>query len=182
MDGRKIAFIVIIVLIFLVFAAGTVLGASRSGGGTTFDPTQLAKQWSGLQNSLDKPPFISAQSMRVDAGGSTSADCLKLQGDLIAPAGQTCVFNVAPVEKSLIGISPAVRKLQLNLAQGDGAEIDWQGQVHQDNGNQVTVKSNQTLQPSVDSTPIDVYQAGGSLTIVCSQGAAAPACRLKLAK
>ena len=185
MDGKKIAFIIILVLIALVFAGGTVWGASKSGGqgsggGLKFDPTQIARQLGGLQDGLAKPPSLAPKDVRVDLARSTSSDCLKLQSDLVAPVSQTCMFAVAAAEGSF-GISPEVRKLQLSLAQGDAAVLTWKGQVRQDNGNLIKVTVEKDLLTG-GVFKLDIYKPGGSLTITCQKSSADSLCRLRIAK
>jgi len=187
MDKRKIFFIVIIILLVVIYTAGTVWGAtkssnSKSDSGFDLDPTQLAKQLGGIQESLAKPPALSLQEVLVDLAGSSSSDCLKLQGDLIVPAGATCRFNISAVESTLLGISPTTRRLNLTLVAGDGVELTLEEKVKQDNGNEIDVTVERTLQPAVAAKPVDVYAAGGKLTLTCQKGTSAANCRLKLAK
>jgi hypothetical protein len=181
MDKRKIFFIVVLVLLALVYIGGTVWGATRSDGEFKFDPTQIAKQLGGIQESLAKPPPVAPKELRVNLSGSTSADCVKLQNTLIAPLNQTCTFTILPVEESLIGINPAVRKLQLTLIQGDAATLTWQGQVRQDNGNLIKVKIDKDLLPA-GGVQLDVYQPGGSLILICQKSAADALCRFQMSQ
>lgn len=171
MDGKKIFFIIVLVLIALVFIGGTVLGATRSsgggsGGGAGLDPTQIAKQLGGLQEGLAKPPAVAPKDVRVSLAGSTSADCVKLQDILIAPLNQTCIFTILPVDQSFLSIGPATRRLALTLSEGEGAHLIWQGQVKQDNGNLVKIKVEKDLLPG-EGFKQDVYQPGGALTVSC---------------
>jgi hypothetical protein len=182
MDKRKVFFIIVLVLLALVYIGGTVWGATRSdGGGFKFDPTQIANQLGGIQESLAKPPSVAPKELRVNLSGSTSADCVRLQNTLIAPLNQTCTFTVLPVEEASIGIHPAVRKLQLTLIQGDAAALTWQGQVRQDNGNLIKVKIDKDFLPA-GIVKLDVYQPGGSLTLICQKSAVDGLCRFEMSQ
>jgi hypothetical protein len=187
MDKRKLFFIVVILLLAVVYTAGTVWGATKSGdsksdSGFTLDPTQLAKQLGGIQDSLAKPPALSTQEMQVNAAGSTSSDCLKVQGDLIVPVGATCLFTIAPVERSPVGISPTTRRMELTLVEGAGVGLTLEEKVKQDNGNEMKVTIERTLLPAAPAKPVDVYADGGKLTLTCQKGTSAANCRLRLAK
>jgi hypothetical protein len=187
MDKRQIIFIGIILLLAVVYTAGTVWGASKSGGsksdnGSNLDPTQIAKQLGGIQESLAKPPALDAQEIRVVPAGSSSSDCLKLQGDLIVPAGATCQYQISAVERNLLGLSPTTRRLELTLAEGAGGELTLEEKVKQENGNEINMTVERTLLSLVQSKPIDVYASGGKLTLTCQKGTSAVNCRFKLAK
>jgi hypothetical protein len=186
MDGKKV-FIAVLILLVLAFIVLTVVGANRSsgqkpGGAVKLDPTQMAEQLGGIQDSLFPPPALSPLELRLDPTGSTSPDCVKLQSDLIVPQLQTCTFTVLPVEKNFLGIAPAVRKLGLTLTEGDGVSIVFKGKVQQDGGGGISTTADLALLPGIKGKPLDVYQAGGSLAITCQKSSAAPNCRLKLAK
>ncbi len=187
MDKRKVFFIAMIVLLAVIYIAGTAWGATKSSdkksdSGSNLDPTQLAKQLGGIQESLAKPPALSPQEISVDAAGSTSSDCLKLQGDLLVPAGATCKFKIAAVEPSPLGLSPTTRRLELTLIEGAGAELTLEGKVQQDNGNELSVTIERTFEPVKPAKPVDIYRSGGKLTLTCQKGTSASICRLKLAK
>jgi hypothetical protein len=187
MDKRKIFFIILIVLLAVVYIAGTAWGATKSGNskaesGQNLDPTQLARQFGGIQDSLAKPPALSIQEILVDAANSSSSDCLKLQGDLIVPAGATCRFKLAAAESSFLSISPTTRRLELTLLEGDQVDLTLEEKVKQDNGNEINMTVERKLLPAQQAKAADVYASGGKLTLTCQKGKTGANCRLKLAK
>lgn len=187
MDKRKVIFIGIVILLAVVYIAGTAWGATQSGdsksnNGFNLDPTQLAKQLGGIQDSLAKPPALSPQEIQIDAAGSTSSDCLKMQGDLLVPAGATCKYKIAAVEASPLGISPTTRRLELTLVEGDGADLTFEGKIRQDNGNELDLSLEQTYQTGVKGKAVDIYRSGGKMTLTCQKGSSGKLCRLRLAK
>jgi hypothetical protein len=191
MDGKKI-FIAVLILLIIGYIVLTVVGANRQngqkkGGAVKLDPDSIKEQLgginlTGIQDSLLPPPALAPTELRLALIGSTSPDCAKLQGELIVPQDQTCSFSVLPVEKNFIGYAPATRKLSLTLTQGDAANLILLGLIKQDGGGEIKTTAEQALLPGVRSKPLDIYQAGGALTITCPAGTAKTDCRLKLAK
>ena len=191
MVGKKV-FIVVLILLVIAYIALTVVGAKRGSDQKNnskpvkLDPDSIKEQLgginlSGIQDALLPPPALAPTELRLAPIGSTSADCIKLQGDLIVPQAQTCVYSALPVEKNFVGYAPATRKLSLTLTEGDGANLTFAGKIKQGDG-AINTTAEQVLLPGVRGKPLDIYQDGGLLTILCPAGASKTDCRLKLAK
>ena len=160
MDRRKIL-IVVVVLIVVLFVAGIGVGA---GSGDKIDSSALNADWlKSLQDGLARPQPLTAQDVSLAA----PADCV--QGDsFVVPSGGTCLVLIKRSS------NPATRRLTLNLNEGSAAELTLQQK------SAVTLKA--TLADATLRGNWDVYQDGGTLTLLCQDSGQAPACRLEIEK
>ncbi len=162
MDRRKVL-IVVVILIVVLFVVGIGAGAS-SDGNQKVDSASLNADWlKSLQDSLAKPQALTSQDVSLAA----PADCV--QGEaFVMSAGGTCLVLIRRSS------SPATRRLTLNLSEGASADLTLQQK------SAVTLKA--TLTISDTSGNWDVYQDGGTLTLLCQDGGQASACRLDITK
>jgi hypothetical protein len=162
MDRRKVL-IVVVVLIVVLFVVGIGVGAG-SDGNQKIDSNALNADWlKSLQDGLAKPQPMASQDVSLAA----PADCVQADAFVVPPGG-TCLVLIKRSS------NPATRRLTLNLSEGATAELTLQQK------SAVTLKANLT-----DATPRgnwDVYQDGGTLTLLCQDSGPAPACRLVIEK
>lgn len=162
MDRRKIL-IGIVILIVVLFAIGIGAGAS-SDGSQKIDSSALNADWlKSLQESFAKPQPLTGSDI------STSAPPTCLQSTvLVINSGETCLFLIRRSS------SPATRRLALQLSEGTTVDLTLQQK------SAVTLKATLTISDTRGSW--DVYQDGGTLTLVCQDSGQAPACQLALEK
>lgn len=160
MDRRKVLIVVVIVIVGL-FVVG--LGRSASGG-DQIDSSALNADWlKSLQDSFARPQPLTTQ----DVGTVAPPTCLQ-QAVITINAGETCLLLI----KRSAG--PATRQLVLGLSAGARVEVTLQQQ------NAMTLKA--TVSAAERRGQWDVYQDGGTLTLVCVDSGQAPACQLGLEK
>lgn len=160
MDRRKIL-IVVVVLIVVLFVVGIGAGAS-SDGNQKIDSNALNADWlKSLQDGFAKPQPLTGNDI------STSAPPTCLQSNAVTiSAGETCLFLIRRAS------SPATRRLALTLSAGTTVDMTLQQK------SAVTLKATLTISDTRGSW--DVYQDGGTLTLVCQDSGQAPVCQLAL--
>lgn len=160
MDRRKVLIVVVIVIVGL-FVVG--LGRSASGD-DKIDSSALNADWlKSLQDSFARPQPLTTQ----DVGTVAPPTCLQ-QAVITINAGETCLLLIKRSS------SPAARRLALSLSEGASVELTLQ------QNRAVTLKA--TLSAAEQRGQWDVYQDGGTLTLVCADSGQSPACRLEIEK
>jgi len=162
MDRRKVL-IVVVVLIVVLFAAGIGVGASQDGK-QPIDSAELNADWlKSLQDGLARPQPMTSQDVSLAA----PADCVQSDAFIVPPGG-TCLVLIKRSS------NPTTRRLTLNLSEGAAVDVTLQQK------SAVTLKAK-----LVTATPRgnwDVYQDGGTLTLLCQDSGQAPACRMAIEK
>lgn len=160
MDRRKVL-IGVVILIVVLFAVGIGRGSSS---GDKIDSSALNADWlKSLQDGLARPQPLTAQDM----GTVAPPTCLQ-QAEVVVNAGETCLFLIRRSS------SPATRRLALKLGAGASVALTLQQK------NAMSLKA--ALSGAEPRGSWDVYQEGGTLTLVCEDSGQAPACQLELEK
>jgi hypothetical protein len=161
-DRRKVLIVVVVVIVVL-FVVGVGAGAS-SDSNQKIDSSELNADWlKSLQSSFAKPQALTSQ----DVSTAAPPTCLQ-PGAFVVNSGETCLFLIRRSS------SPATRRLTLNLSEGASVDLTLQQK------SAVTLKA--TLTISDTSGSWDVYQDGGTLSLLCQDSGQASACRLDITK